>query len=617
MQLGSHYINVALLAELIERKGHLWARAFPAPLANREEKKEAEKTPSDRCLLAQEVHSIVESLRLIFRQRTEFIELTLLHVPVVPEHAPLLAPVFAAFLSTPPDDETPTSTTGLAIYRTNDVETYARLILCYAKWKALYRAFADATEPTEWTRIDTIALSQLPFDCPRVLCPRDARLRNVCISRQGSFPIGAGVVTPAGRTHHTVTGVMLRTLPNRADLQELCLKFIEAYRGGMKDDEPRARHQDENSMLACSAAYKSMSTLIDRTDLRHPGGDICAATSTRLSRQKPRSGIAAEMKPIIIPDSDDGDETSAGDTIPRESDQSTPPPAPSSPLPSSTLGTLAVAGSAGAERSNRNASNTPLAGESVADAGAASCWPPFVECLLNTPPATPQQEVVTEPADEDHRRSLPVKKPVPGTASWCRLKGMVRSIGRRKKRSTVTVAVRHALKRMFDDGDGAGCWWSFADVLAVQIPFALDVRWCSSIIKVPMEPFDGCAVDAHLVPVGRPFRQEAHAASNNPRELSSHRPSSPNDALLLELIGCLDAPDSSMSCDWTPSGCVDFAIPLDNPERADRSQPNAVEDRASPSKFGEPVDTFPLFASGSDRFVHLLTALGPASWPIG
>ncbi|KFB48773.1 hypothetical protein ZHAS_00016781 [Anopheles sinensis] len=176
------------MAELIERKGQLWARAFPAPAP---------------CLL-QEAHSIVESLRMIFCRRTEFIELTLLQVPASSEHAPLLAPIFAAFLATPADPgltgSAPNTTpTGLTIYRSNDVETYARLILCYAKWKALYRMSTreddGAPEPTEWTHIDTIALSQLPFDFPRALCARDARLRKVFPSllRSGPGTVGAEV----------------------------------------------------------------------------------------------------------------------------------------------------------------------------------------------------------------------------------------------------------------------------------------------------------------------------------------------------------------------------------------------------------------------------------------
>ncbi|XP_058178517.1 uncharacterized protein LOC131294487 [Anopheles ziemanni] len=596
LEASSNYINATLMAELIERKGQLWARAFPAPAA---------------CLLP-EAHSIVESLRMIFCQRTEFIELTLLLVPASPEHAPLLAPIFAAFLATPADPGLTaapiTTPTGLTIYRSNDVETYGRLILCYAKWKALYqmsnRADDGAPEPTEWTHVDTIALSQLPFDFPRVLCARDARLRKVFPSyaSNGTGPVAAGVMAPVRGSNHTVTRFLLRTLPKRADLQELCLQFIEAYRSGLQKVEPQPIRIPGNDSMTCSAAYKSMSASLDRTDRKQPSvDDDGTATSGQPT-------LRTEMKPIIIPDSDDGDEMSASDTILSVS--------MSTMLVQAALCPAAVSGSPGTTLElDRNTSSTPTpSGEfDCVVSGAPIPWPPFtVECFLNTPPATPQQEVNTESAEEDHRRCLTVKKPP--LPSWCRLKGTVRSIERRGKKRTTAgfVALRHTLRRLFDGGVGGGGWWSFADVLAVQVPLARNVRWCSSIINVPTIPVDGCTADTYLLP--------NRTASFNSHELLSDRSyvareSAPSDATLLELINCLDAGDSSSSFGSTQA-CVDFVIPPDNPGRADLGHPSAMNDQASPSAFETPVDTSPLFASASDRFVHLVTELGPVSWPI-
>ncbi|KFB48772.1 oxidoreductase domain protein [Anopheles sinensis] len=386
---------------------------------------------------------------------------------------------------------------------------------------------------------------------------------------------------------------LLLTLPKRADLQELCLKFIEAYRSGLQkaEAEPQPIRIPGKDPMTCSAAYKSMSASIDRTDRKQPSEDDGTATSGQPT-------LRTEMKPIIIPDSDDGDEMSASDSILSVSS--------STVLVHSRQAALcpvAVSGSPETTREpDRNPSSTPT---------TPIPWPPFtVECLFNTPPATPQQEVIAE-SEEDHRggRCLTVKKPP--LPSWCRLKGTVRSIERGGKKLTNvgSVTLRRTLRRLFNGGVGVGGWWSFADILAVQVPFARNVRWRSSIINVPTIPVDGCATDTR------------RTASFNSHELLSDRSevvvrdSPPSDATLLQLINCLEAGDGSLSFDSTQA-CVDFVIPFDNPGRTDVGHPSAMNDQASPSAFGPPVDTSPLFASGSDRFVHLVTELGPVSWPI-
>uniref|UniRef100_A0A182PB71 Uncharacterized protein n=1 Tax=Anopheles epiroticus TaxID=199890 RepID=A0A182PB71_9DIPT len=221
MEIRSNYINVPLLAELIERKCRLWAEAsFPTPAQG----------------LQRETLSIIESLRLIFRNRAEFVQLTLLRVKSDRHARSLLAPVYEAFLG-PPGPATAsastTTTTGLTIYRSNDVETYGRLLLCYARWKSLYWAAeeADATDPVEWADIDAVALAQLPYDFPRAICPRDALLRRI-FPAYVTAKCAAGVAPSDRKRNNATTRILLGTLPKRADLQELCLKFYQAYRCG-------------------------------------------------------------------------------------------------------------------------------------------------------------------------------------------------------------------------------------------------------------------------------------------------------------------------------------------------------------------------------------------------
>uniref|UniRef100_A0A182KBU0 Uncharacterized protein n=1 Tax=Anopheles christyi TaxID=43041 RepID=A0A182KBU0_9DIPT len=202
MEIRSNYINVPLLAELIERKSQLWARAFATPPDN--------MTLSDPECLQEEAHSIIESLRLIFRKRVEFIELTLLRVKCYPAAVSLLGPVFEAFLGTSAAmaHNGTTTSTGLTIYRSNDVETYGRLMLCYAKWKSLYWRWEEGAgddEPEEWADIDAVALTQLPYDFPRAICPRDALLRRIFPYGVRSTIIGAGVAPADGKRNNATT----------------------------------------------------------------------------------------------------------------------------------------------------------------------------------------------------------------------------------------------------------------------------------------------------------------------------------------------------------------------------------------------------------------------------
>ncbi|XP_053674564.1 uncharacterized protein LOC128724867 [Anopheles nili] len=576
MEIRSNYINVPLLAELIERKSLLWAGSVPGAIS-----------PDQH--LHQEVRSIVNTLRLMFRNRAEFIELTLLHVSTRPVLAPLLAPVFGAFLR-PRTPSCPSSATGLAVYRSNDVATYGRLLLCYAKWKALYW---DVDQTVEWARIDAAALMQLPNGFPRAICRRDALLRRIFP------PADAGEASP----RHTTTRILLQTLPKRADLHELCLKFIQASRCGSNATALSVQESSLNGadcLTTCSAAYKSMSST------------LCGATSGKPSIPAHQSTEnRSEMKPIIILDSDDADEMSTGKSpmIPARDSHVTPiPPAAcvTRPLPVTGNGdTYAVM------EQNRNSPCIPLDG--IGAEGATPTpplWSALVECFLNTPPATPQQDVAPEVTDEEHRRSVLVKKPPPDCSSWLRLKGTIRLIGRRKKRTPEGRPVGRVLTKVF----ARSGWWNYGDVLAVKIPSAPNkvAGWCSSIMKQLMGPGDVRAEHYGL--------EKEHVSTNDREVLLSSLPVAPmdhskDDALLRELIDCLGAVDS-MPFDST-QGYVDFAILPDNPGHGtERSHTGAEGDQASPSVYEGCIDTSPLFAADSDRYVLLFTELGPVSWPI-
>uniref|UniRef100_A0A182SSE6 Uncharacterized protein n=1 Tax=Anopheles maculatus TaxID=74869 RepID=A0A182SSE6_9DIPT len=256
---------------------------------------------------------------------------------------------------------------------------------------------------------------------------------------------------------------------------------------------------------------------------------------------------------------------------------------------------------------DQNSSSTP-----VTDAFAPQhpAWPQLAECFLNTPPATPQHEMPPEAVDEEQRRAVLVKKSSP---SWTRLKGTIRLIGQRKKRISAAGIVQRVLRTVLAH-DG---WWNFADVLAVKLHSSTRVR-CSSIMS-PARAGNCMLKLKETVPGG-----------TGPKLLSAGQPTVPvpkppghvadtdrskNDALLRELIDCLGAVET-MPLE-SKQGYVDFAILPDNPGYgAERNHTGTVGDQASPSVCGSCVDTSPLFAADSDKYVLLFTELGPVSWPI-
>uniref|UniRef100_A0A6E8WDF5 Uncharacterized protein n=1 Tax=Anopheles coluzzii TaxID=1518534 RepID=A0A6E8WDF5_ANOCL len=604
MEIRSNYINVPLLAELIERKGQLWSRA-------------------DAGCLQQEAHSIIESLRLIFRNRAEFIQLTLLHVKYNPAAGPaLLGLVFEAFLGTTAAmaaGTTATTSTGLTIYLSNDVETYGRLLLCYAKWKSLYWRQEGATvgEPTEWADIDAVALTQLPYDFPRAICPRDALLRRIFPSGakcNNAANNGAGVApVDASKRNNATTRTLLRTLPKRSDLQELCLKFAQAYRCGPDASLPveEASVQEQQAThtpTTSSAAYKSPSSSTERSLRWHLSADDVSGQPTGQACSWP-----AECR----------SETSTGGNTSSPVKEIEHNIAAQILLPS--LRSTTCTDTYTATGMDRHSPSIAPPDEFVTDAATPplTVWPTFGECFLNTPPATPQHELPPEAGDEEqqqqqqhhHRRNAPVKKSFP-SPSWTRLKGTIRSVGRRKKRTTVTGIVKRTLVKVFAH-DG---WWNFADILAVKIRSPIGtIQRCSSIMDII-----GTGKDAvrNMVTNDRVEVLSADAAEPSRLEDASRRSSSKgddrskDDALLCELIDCLGAVDTMPF--ESKQGYVDFAILPDNlGHGAERSQSDVMDDQASPSSCGSGCGAMsPLFAADSDKYVLLFTELGPVSWPI-
>ncbi|XP_035905837.1 uncharacterized protein LOC118509394 isoform X2 [Anopheles stephensi] len=624
LEIRSNYINVPLLAELIERKSQLWTRTFRTPPGMISPRHTAPLAPPHHCL-EQEVHSIIESLRLIFRNRTEFIELTLLRVKTGPSYVTLLGPVFATFLGTAAATATAATpcntTTGLTIYRSNDVETYGRLMLCYAKWKSLFRAaLGSGTEdPPEWASIDALALTQLPYDFPRTICPRDALLRRI-------FPIDAGVPMD-GKRNNVTTRVLLRTLPKRPDLQELCLQFIQAYRCGSDATTPPMHDDPQDAHTTNSAAYKSMSPSAERSLRWHSSADV-SGQSTTIQAHHRHTEWRSEMKPIIIPDSDDPDEPFTSRMPAQENEDHNitaqmlcHPATYASP---SLAVFCSVKDSAGNDdtctttRMDQNSSSTPTVDEFVADSAASQhpTWPPFAECFLNTPPATPQHEMPPEAVDEEQRRAVLVKKPLP-SPSWTRLKGTIRLKGIPRKKRISAARVKRVLGKIFAHD---GCW-NFADVLAVKLHSSTRTR-CSSIMSVGLG--SDCTLKLkEAVTTDRPAGELLSAGQQRLAGGDELAPGtvddddrSKNDALLRELIDCLGAVDT-MPLE-SKQGYVDFAILPDNPGYgAERIHTSTVDDhQASPSVCDGCVDTSPLFAADSDKYVLLFTELGPVSWPI-
>ncbi|XP_053663523.1 uncharacterized protein LOC128712660 [Anopheles marshallii] len=628
MEIRSNYINVPLLAELIERKSQLWARAFPTPpdMISLPDS----RLPIPNQCLQQEVHSIIESLRLIFRNRAEFIELTLLRVKPYPSSINLLGPVFEAFLGTTaatPCSATPITPTGLTIYRSNDVETYGRLMLCYAKWKSLFWTVAGMNDPDEWASIDAVALTQLPYDFPRAICPRDALLRRIfpIVAMQCRIDSTTGVAPTDGKRNNATTRTLLRTLPKRPDLQELCLKFILAYRCG-SDATPPAQDlqdwQEAHPHSAHSTAYKSMFASAERSHRWHLSGAVSGQPTLHPHEH---TEWRSEMKPIIIPDSDDADETSTSDAISmlvKESAHNIPAhhllhPDSSTPRSNDVFcPTIVSTGNDTCSTSGMDRhSSTTSTDEFVTDSATTvvPAWPPFAECFLNTPPATPQHEVPPEVVDEEQRRVVLVKKSFP-SSSWARLKGTIRLIGQRKKRISAAGIVKRVLGKIFAHGG----WWNFSDILAVKLHSSTKASRGSSIINEGL--------------TGNRILEVKDTLTNDRQKLLSSQPATPtvdcqsstgkadgdrakNDALLRELIDCHGSVDT-MPLD-SIQGYVDFAILPDNPGHgAERSLTDTVDDPASPPVYGTCVDTSPLFAADSDKYVLLFTELGPVSWPI-
>uniref|UniRef100_A0A182QMY5 Uncharacterized protein n=1 Tax=Anopheles farauti TaxID=69004 RepID=A0A182QMY5_9DIPT len=618
MEIRSNYINVPLLAELMERKSRLWARAaYPVPADM------FSPTPTlDERALHQEAHSIAESLRLIFRNRTEFIELTLLRVKSCPSFASLLVPVFDAFLgpaaasaASATYGANPSTTTGLTIYRSNDVETYGRLVLCYAKWKALLWVDGpNQSDPVdEWARIDAVALTQLPYEFPRAICRRDAALRRIfppVVSR-----MRAGVVPADAKRNNTTTGLLLRTLPKRADLQELCQKFIQVYGCGSDANLPTHDQLPEvpTSPKTTSPAYKSMSAGTDRSPRHWQLDSVNVTGRPTIAQPAGATECQSEMKPIIILDSDDADEkfpattnAEAMSTPDAEDSNHNIPARHDSVIPVSDVSYVHT----GMDR------NTPSTGTDEFVGDGTVPLPLNVECFLNTPPATPKQqpqqhhlplELTPETVvpDEERRPSALVKKSCPRTpASWLRLKGTIRLKAVRKKRTHRLVAAtvrRCVLTKVFADGG----WWNFADVLAVKIrsPWATGLG-CRASIMNAYAGWDHTPKVEQTVTNEPPKLWPAVVGGRKMAGDAEDRTSTSDDALLRELIDCLGASVESTQ------GYVDFTIPPDN-------APGCVEDRASPSWYGDAyIDTSPLFAADSDKYVLLFTELGPVSWPI-
>ncbi|XP_050093658.1 uncharacterized protein LOC126576434 [Anopheles aquasalis] len=467
----SNYINVRLLAELIERKSGLWC---------------AEHERGQR---EQEVDSLVNAVRLIFRNRVEFCELTLLQIPRLGRQ-PVMAGVFEALLTPQTAHSSPETATGRSIYRWNDVETYGRLMLCYAKWKTLYRWLEDDGELTrEWARIDAIALSQLPNDFPRSICPRDVLLRRILRPKDGD----AGLLSMSQRQRQstTPTRFFLQTLPERADLQELCYKFLDASRchpdGTSPMVELRERH-DTHLPSQTSIAYQSLESIIGSSSSNHRAGS--SATSLAASAWptlQPRNSTIVdaeltrtEMKPIIIPDSGTDGRGSAlplsvsGNTaehllvhLPFGSAKSTlvceptthhntyhqsitTGPAPEVQTPKSFVVYDATQPTSGCgDEPPGNSGQLSASIITVLDGdGALALGPELAECFLNTPPATPQQqhqhqqqqqqEVLPSEllvVEEDRNRNVAPEQHAQTGCRLARLKGTLEAIPSRRRRS--------------------------------------------------------------------------------------------------------------------------------------------------------------------------------------
>ncbi|EDS36942.1 conserved hypothetical protein [Culex quinquefasciatus] len=216
LEIKSNYINIDALADFIQRKCNLLLQQRATVGDN-----PANAGPS-RAQLQHESNAIISSLRLIFRRDEEFIALTLLRVETCPDCEAILGPVYERFLGANDRD---CDTRG---HPPTNVECYGRLLLCYVRWKQLYRPGDPAGH---WDRIDGIALSTLPYDFPRAIKRRELALKALfprVASNGGSFinARGSSSGQPTGAAKASVTRALLNSRHVRDNIQELCLRFL-------------------------------------------------------------------------------------------------------------------------------------------------------------------------------------------------------------------------------------------------------------------------------------------------------------------------------------------------------------------------------------------------------
>ncbi|XP_062550804.1 uncharacterized protein LOC134215691 [Armigeres subalbatus] len=221
LESKSNFINIDALAEFIQRKCNLLKLRRLPPTSDNEAAVKPAPSPGgkgQRQQLQHETNAIISSLRLIFRRDEEFIALTLLRVETCPDCQAILGPVYERFLACPQQSSS-----------SNNVESYGRLLLCYVKWKRLYRAEDPGGY---WARIDAIALAKLPYDFPRAIKRRELEIKAL-------FP---RVATASGRRRGrsskvSVTRALLNSKHVLDNVQEMCLQFLAICRDGRTNRE--------------------------------------------------------------------------------------------------------------------------------------------------------------------------------------------------------------------------------------------------------------------------------------------------------------------------------------------------------------------------------------------
>ncbi|XP_055603641.1 uncharacterized protein LOC129751900 [Uranotaenia lowii] len=206
----------------------------PHPSGQNQKNKNNNNPNRTELQLLHEANAIISSLRLIFRRDEEFIALTLLSVRTCPEFQPILGPVFERFFG-----QGHPANAGSGV-NTNTVESYGRMLLCYVKWKQLYRA--DSAGRRRWEQIDRLALATLPYDFPRAFKRRELALRalfpkvlsNEAVANFGTGPAARKQTgTTGGRYQkHSVTISLLNSRHVWANIQEMCLQFLAICRDG-------------------------------------------------------------------------------------------------------------------------------------------------------------------------------------------------------------------------------------------------------------------------------------------------------------------------------------------------------------------------------------------------